>query len=407
MRVAHLSPLPPAPSGVADYCAELLPALARQVAVESLVPPNVAFDPLPGVPVRPFVGWDGLWSRYDLAVYHLGNHRLHAWVYEALRIRPGLVVLHDAVLHHLFAAMTLDAGRSGAYLREVRHAHGPAGLALARAVLAGERPLPAYELPLLRRVGESALGLVVHSHYAARAVRTALPEARVWHVPHYARAAPADEPTRQAAKVTLGLADAAPLVVAPGLVTPAKRLPVLLSAFAALRRRFPRAVLAVVGERPAWYNPSALPDVPPETVRFSGRVDLPTFGAYLAAADICVMLRGPTAGETSGSVLRALGLGRACVVSNVGWFAELPDDCCAKVDPGRAEEALLAAYLERLAADDALRTALERNALAYAAAEHDLARCAVRYAAIIRAIGEGSATNGGQSPPSLQDAGDV
>lgn len=405
MRVAHLSPLPPAPSGVADYCAELLPALARHVAVEALAPPDAAVEPLPGVPVRPFIGWDGLWSRYDLAVYHLGNHRLHAWVYEALRIRPGLVVLHDAVLHHLFAAMTLDAGRSGAYLREVRHAHGPAGLALARAALAGERALPAYELPLLRRVGDSALGVVVHSRYASRAVRAAMPEARVWQVPHHGRVAPADEPTRQAARATLGLADAAPLVVAPGLVTPAKRLPVLLSAFAALRRRFPRALLTVVGEPPAWYNPSALPDVPPETVRFAGRVDLPVFGAYLAAADICVVLRGPTAGETSGSVLRALGLGRACIVSNVGWFAELPDGCCAKVDPGAAEETLLAAYLERLAADDVLRTALERHAVAYAAAEHDLARCAARYAAIINALVDGSETNAGESLASPSHVG--
>lgn len=405
MRVAHLSPLPPAPSGVADYCAELLPALASHLAIEALVPPDTSVDALAGVPLRSFDGWDSLWPRYDLAVYHLGNHRLHAPYYEALRIRPGLVVLHDAVLHHLFAAMTLDAGRPGAYLREVGYAHGAAGLALARAALAGERELPAYELPMLRRVAEAALGIIVHSASAARAVRSAVPEARVWHVPHHTRVAPADDAARQAAKVALGLADAAPLVVAPGLVTPAKRLPVLLAAFAALRRRLARSVLAVVGELPAWYNASAPPGLPPDAVRFAGRVDLPTFVAYLTAADVCVVLRGPTAGETSGSVLRALGLGRACVVSHVGWFAELPDDCCAKVDPGPAEVELLAAYVERLAGDAALRAALERQAVAYAAAAHDLSRCAARYAAIIRALVEGSATNGAESPIVLRDVG--
>jgi glycosyltransferase involved in cell wall biosynthesis len=378
---------------VADYAAELLPALAQHVTVEALVPPSVAVEAPPEVPVRVFAGWDGLWERYDLAVYHIGNHRLHAPFYEALRVRPGLIVLHDTVLHHLFAAMTLDAGRPAAYLREVAYAHGAASLALARQVVAGTRDLPAYELPMLRRIVESALGIVVHSAYAARAVRATRPEVRLWQVAHHARVAPADEAARQRAKAALGLAAAEPLVVAPGLVTPAKRLPVLLGAFAQLRRAAPRAALAVVGEVPAWYNPAVPAGVPAEAVRLTGRVDLATFVAYLVAADVCVILRGPTAGETSGSALRALGLGRACIVSRVGWFAELPDECCAKVDHGPLEEALLAAYLERLAVDVPLRRALEQRAAAYAAREHALEQCAARYAAIIReVIGDASGT---------------
>ncbi len=40
-------------------------------------------------------------------------------------------------------------------------------------------------------------------------------------------------------------------------------------------------------------------------------------------------------GETSGSLQRALGLGKSVIVSDIGSFAELPDDVCLKVAVGR------------------------------------------------------------------------
>ena len=45
----------------------------------------------------------------------------------------------------------------------------------------------------------------------------------------------------------------------------------------------------------------------------------------LADSDVCVSLRWPTMGETSGMAIRALSLGKPLVVSDVGWFSELPD----------------------------------------------------------------------------------
>ena len=70
----------------------------------------------------------------------------------------------------------------------------------------------------------------------------------------------------------------------------------------------------------------------------------------MAACDACVLLRAPTMGETSGSAIRTLSLGKPLVVSDVGWFAELPDDVALKVPVGGDEEiAALDAALERLA----------------------------------------------------------
>src|SRR5439155_19591752 len=110
--------------------------------------------------------------------------------------------------------------------------------------------------------------------------------------------------------------------------------------------------------------------------------------ALMAACDAVVQLRAPTMGETSGSAIRTLALGKPLVVSDVGWFAELPDDVALKVTPGGDEEvAGVARALERLA-DPEVAVRMGEAARAYVRAEHELGRVAELYvAALERAAG--------------------
>src|SRR6266540_892864 len=89
VRVAYYSPLPPERSGIADYSALLRPALKRLVDI----------DVVRRGRTRPVAA--------DVALYHVGNDpEAHGWIVDALRRRPGVVVLHDFVLHHLVAGLT-------------------------------------------------------------------------------------------------------------------------------------------------------------------------------------------------------------------------------------------------------------------------------------------------------------
>src|SRR6202023_2255367 len=84
------------------------------------------------------------------------------------------------------------------------------------------------------------------------------------------------------------------------------------------------------------------------------------------ACDLVVNLRYPAGGETSGSLQRALGLGKAVIVSDVGSFSELPDDICLKVPagPGLAvqEEDLIFEYLNLLVTRPELAAAMGARA---------------------------------------------
>jgi glycosyltransferase involved in cell wall biosynthesis len=116
-----------------------------------------------------------------------------------------------------------------------------------------------------------------------------------------------------------------------------------------------------------------------EDVHVLGHVDEDRLWAVLAACDVCVSLRYPTMGETSGSVIRALGLGRPVLVSDVGWFSELPDDVVGKIPVDETEVDVLASVLERLSADERLRRNMGEAARRYVLNAHDLDHVADLY----------------------------
>ena len=104
-----------------------------------------------------------------------------------------------------------------------------------------------------------------------------------------------------------------------------------------------------------------------------------------------VSLRSPTMGETSGTAIRALTLGKPLVVSDVGWFSELPVTVALKIAVGEHEVDDLAAALRLLAERPDARRAMGDAATALARGEHDVDRVAERYAAAFEQIAGGRA----------------
>jgi glycosyltransferase involved in cell wall biosynthesis len=367
MKVAYFSPLPPSTSGIADYSALLVPALERLVEIELVRPGRT----------RPVAGT-------DVALYHVGNDPdQHAWIVDALRRRPGVVVLHDYVIHHLVAGLTIGRKDGHAYLAAMERESGVPGRLLGWGVLEGRVP-PLWEVrpeefPLVGTILDLATGVIVHSRYVEAHVREHGYEGPLWRIPHPAWPAPELEPARVAG---------APLIGCFGHLNENKRIPQLLRAFAALRESHPEARLLLVGSETPGFS---LRHELPEGVIREPYVEEARLWSLLAACDAVALLRSPTMGETSGSAIRALSLGKPLVVSDLGWFAELPDDVALKVAPGGDDEVpALTAALERLA-QPGLAAEMGAAARAYVAEEHDLERVAEQYAAALeQAAGDGA-----------------
>jgi len=366
VRVSYHSPLPPSRSGVADYSALLLPALRERVDLVVARPGRFRRAP-----------------KGDVALYHVGNDpEAHGWILAALRRRPGVVVLHDFVLHHLVAGLTLGRGDARGYLDALERDHGLPGRLLGYAVVDNRIP-PLWEtrpeaFPLTGEVLRLATGLVVHSRFVEERTRAAGFGGAIWRIPHPAWPVPAAEPAP---------VEGAPLIGCFGNLNESKRIPQLLSAFERLRDRRPGARLLLVGALSPRMQRLDLPD----GVLREDYVDEAWLWSLMAACDVHVGLRSPTMGETSGSAIRSLSLGKPLVVSDVGWFSELPDEVALKVPADEREANTLAAALELLAAEPAVRERMAVAARLLAAGEHDLGRVADLYAAALEEAAGGPA----------------
>jgi glycosyltransferase involved in cell wall biosynthesis len=320
VRVAYYSPVPPETSGIADYSALLLPALRERIDVQ--VVRRGRTKPPRGT---------------DVSLYHVGNSpEAHAWIVDALRRRPGAVVLHELVLHHLVAGITIGRKDGPGYLDAMERDSGLPGRLLAHGVLEGRVP-PLWEtrpedFPLAGEILDRATALIVHSRYVAEGARRLGYEGPLHVIPHPAWPAPRVEPAR---------IEGAPLVGCFGHLNASKRVPQLLQAFRLLPEE---ARLLLVGPvSPRYDLDAALERWGSERVHREEYVPEERLWSLMAACDVVVSLRAPTMGETSGSVLRALSLGKPLVVSDVGWFAELED--AARIAPDDDEVAALATAL--------------------------------------------------------------
>lgn len=381
MRLRVWGPLPPSPSGIADYLFEQLGELRRHGDVSVVLDDPAQRASAEALGVR--------WRRPDddppaaeLDLYQLGNSPAHAYVYHAALRRPGVVLLHDLGLHHLVLHETVERADPGAYLREMRRAHGERGSFMGRQIaraLGGE--LWPARFPLHDRVLEASLAVVGLSRAVVAAVAPRLQGRPVLHLPHHL-ALPLDPlPTRDEARAALGLPADAPLIVAPGLATRAKRLDVAARVVGRLRARHLGLRLVVAGAvEPSlplatWAAESGLGDA----LVVAGRLELPDFVRHLIAADVVLALRYPSHGEMSGALVRALGVGRPVLVTAGSAAAEeFPDGVVARVEPGPLEAAQIEALLARLLDDGGLRASLGRVARAHVRREHDLGQTTAR-----------------------------
>jgi glycosyltransferase involved in cell wall biosynthesis len=380
--LGFVSPLPPVRSGIADYSADLLAALREEVDLETYAPAEASAAFRAG---------------HATVLLQVGNDPLHLPSIEALRENagrvPAILVLHDFSLHHLFAAGYLDSARVEDYARELERSHGAKGRVLGDRARAGER-VPVWDLapwdwPMSLGVVGDADAVIVHSSLVRGALLRRGVRAPVFEVPHLV--APAPEHDRSAARAALDLPPDRVVAATLGIVTPAKRIGRLLEGLA----------LLPPGERPFLVVGGAVADDDPlrEVVRERGLADDVRFTGYLPeedfwrlarAADVSVNLRFPTVGETSGAVCRLAGTGLPVVVSDVGWFRELPDSFAAKVPIGTGEVETIAAVLGELVRDAGMRRARAAAAAAWGA-ERSPARIAVAYACVVRAVLEGRA----------------
>ncbi|MCC2335701.1 glycosyltransferase [Cellulomonas wangsupingiae] len=365
-RVWLVSPMPPTPSGVADYSMALLRELAKLADVDVMTTPDAQRDPIPGV--RWFTYDDAgaverLYGRPDLRIMAMGNSEFHVPIMRLLRRYGGVAIAHDVRFTGLLAAaralapelldedvaqmlddiaserrpsqhrdhMWLDSHRyylvngllTGSALRgsEIILTHSPSSQSLARLNLAPEmRP---------------KVGVINFGHRVlpvpAGTVRDAVVSLGIQHW------------TKDSVKVCEAFVDLAP------------QYPELT--FALVGRFFDDEAYARCREM---IDDAGLAD----RVLLTGWVTPDEYARWLERGRLAVQLRAYTNGESSAAVADCLGAGVPLVTTALGSSVDLADVVHLVPPDVRADD--LAACLKNLLEDADRSAELARAGLQHA-----------------------------------------
>lgn len=388
-RLAFVSPLPPARTGVADYSSELLPALAQHYEIVLIVDQKnvdmAAIDTK--FPVR-----DPAWLRanaksIDRVVYQMGNSLFHDYMRGLMIEVPGTVVLHDFFLGGLYNWAEHTAV-SRVWTQALYRSHG------YMAVRARYRDAEAAKMdyPVNLEIVQTAQGVIVHSEHARMLASQWLGHGSdaAWRVIPHVRQRAVQYP-RQTVRQMLGLPQDAFIICSFGFVDPVKLNHELVEAFVASSlTRDPKCILLFVGKNHVGDYGAKLLEIIrsnglADRIRITGWMDSIYFRQYLAAADLAVQLRTGSRGETSGTVLDCLAAGLPLIVNAHGSVAELSADAVWMLDDQFSNADLIAA-LETLYKNADKRDALSRKARDIIAARHAPDNCAKQYAEAIEAF---------------------
>ena len=342
-RILWFSPMPPARTDIANYSARLAPYLREHAEVQFCYPDDAPHDgALPAKKISQLSRREV--NKAHLCVYNLGNNaEFHGQIYEWNCLHPGLVVLHERAIHQFFLGHlgfwdgTLDESSVCRYLETMIYWYGERGYRFALDVCHGKKnPIECVdEYPLYEIALGNALGVLTHNPLISKEIRERFPLLPVIDLPLPYSVKKGELPRQTIIKEKFRF-------VAFGFIGANRRLAEFVQAWAESpwRDRFTLDIAGTMFERErfdAVVRQSGLGN----RISNHGFVDDAHLDLLLRQADLAINLRYPTMGEASGSQLRIWSNGLASVVTDIGWYGQLPDETVFKVRPEHQRKDLL------------------------------------------------------------------
>jgi len=384
--LAIVTPLPPEKTGIADFCAELIPELSKYYDISVITDQPVVDESVMAWCRVQSLKWFHLHAgEFDRIVYQMGNSPFHQHMPDLLIKFPGIVELHDFFVSAMLRGTESTGYRPNGFSLGMYESHGFSPLELINQ---NGRMHAELQYPGSRSIIENAHGLIVHSKHAKLLCSKFYggSSASDWAVIPLLREVPLTH-DRNRARTALGIKNDELLVCAFGFIDASKLSRELVSGWkqSGLGKN-QKCKLVFVGQNAGEaYGLAMLNDIGDfSEISITGYAVPSVYKNYLQSADFAVQLRTLSRGETSAAVLDCLVHGVPLIVSSNGALAEYPDDVMIKLpDSQEFDMSALTDALQRLATDIELRKTMSKNGLSYVRTFHDPEVIAQQYVTAI------------------------
>ncbi|WP_282939479.1 glycosyltransferase [Paenibacillus sp. RC67] len=375
--MAYFSPLNPQSSGISDYSEELLTKLKDyfdiKIFVNGYIPENSFIKD--NFVVLDYKDHFNELEQIKIRVYHMGNNELHSWIYDAIINYPGSVVLHDLNLYGFYIYTKYLRGDKTGFVNELAYSHGQKGLHAGEQLLTMNTYPNDQEFPMFKKVVEISNQVIVHSKWVKDKIEiesdfqgsiVTIPSGILVNESSLTKVELKKSLQMDLNKISIGVF---------GNVIPNKRIDVILRVISELIKTNTNIELNIIGHCNSEMKEHIMKNLKKMNINNYVKIipgpSLEIFKKYIEASDLCINLRWPTFGETSATLVRSLGYGVPCIVSNVGSYMEYPDSCVWKVDVDEYEEELLLAYLMEIVNNPMLRNEMGAFGELYMKENHD------------------------------------
>lgn len=373
LKIANVTPLLPAQSGISSYAHEAVPAMSKFADIVSVTGQNEIDDVeilLRSDVIKPAELVERS-AEFDVIVYHIGNSHFHWRDMAILQHTPGIVVLHDPFLSGVVTSECYNANDPIALFRAYDSAHG-----LHVAIATMQRPFEQISSMskwlLSFWAVNPATSVLVHSEYA----KTLLTEQYGCYINEKTKVInfPLQAPfpaEKHVAKRMLGIADNEIVVCSFGFIAPIKGSEEIVDGWIRAVRQSGLLLRLVLIGRPASVvfghqlrervARAGLAD----QFLITGFADSELYQRYLNVADVAIQLRRFGRGESSWTTAECLLHGIPTITCENGSLAELQRDAVHML-PNQFTSADVANALQALAQNSDERSALSQRAKAYA-----------------------------------------
>ena len=391
-KLAFFTPLPPMKSGISDYSVDILNAICKFFEIDVFIDDGYQPDHTLDSSVHVFNHRKFHVNHYDYVLFQMGNSEFHCYMFPYIVKYGGIVVLHDYNLHSVVHFEASRRRNNLSLYREYLLKDYPASFVdeYLENLKTGKSGVRIFEIEVNGFVVNYANKIIVHSDEAKAKLLSRDIGRNVRKIHSYAKIEALKDTA--AAKAELGIASDQVVFASFGHIQMTKRAMPILKAFHRLHAKYQNVHYYFVGspgptirdELYEYIKTNHLEDC----VTITGYVELDEFTRYIDATDLCLNLRYPSNGETSGSLMRILAKGKCVMVNDAGSFHELPDDCCVKIPSAetmteRLEIERIYLEFERLLSDNGRLEQYCKNARKFAEQYLDLKKIATQYAAFI------------------------
>ena len=389
IRIAFFTPLPPVESGISDYSEDIISELCKYCDIDVFIDDGYAPSSVfpENVAIYSHKEYRSRAAGYYDTIFQMGNSEFHFYMYDYIRRYHGTVVLHDYNLHGAFYHRAVTVGKGDfALYRKFIAADFPDRTDYVDSIAAGTANPDLYGLELNGYITGSADRIIVHSCESKRKLLHRDISRNVEVIASYAKILPLTDSAE--VKERNGIKPETVVLSAFGGIHATKRAMPILRAFAKLRKEHSNVMLLLAGKPSAEIKPEIEAFIADNGLRdcvtVTGYIDIEKFKEYIDMTDICLNLRYPSNGETSGSLMRILAKGRCVIVNEIGSFAEIDRDACVMLpsveEMGEVREPEeIYSVLKKLVEDPELRREKGAAARRFAEEELDLRIVAKKY----------------------------